>query len=114
MKIEDSDLHVCDTCNVIETIEHFFFHCTKIKCIWSQLNKDINLLLGIQFQLTEEHAILGIDKSTTDKLNISSESYKKANLMILITKNCISKYRYGTYENLNILYEWELLLRKVM
>ena len=109
MKLEDSD--ICESCNTIETIEHFFFHCKKINFIWEQINKDIIILIEQNFKIKEEQVILGISDITASKLKLSQKHYLHANLMILVAKNCISKYRYGSHPNLKLLYEFEMQWR---
>ena len=111
MKIKDSD--ICNTCKVVETIEHFFFHCKNTNCLWEEVNKDIATLFGHQFNITEEQVILGINKNTDITLNLSHKIYERANLILLVAKQCISKFKYGSHPNLKILYEYEMKWRKL-
>ncbi len=90
MNIVDSEY--CTRCNVIEDTEHFFYNCKEVKELWKIVENDIKR------ELTEQECILGIN-------------CKQVNILILIAKLCISKYKYGDYANLSILYEREKKLR---
>ena len=93
MKKVDDEL--CTKCNVVETIEHFFYDCKLVKLLWKEVQND----LKHKRIITEKECILG------------TECCKHDNLLILIAKLCISKFKYGEYTNLAILYEREKILR---
>ncbi len=89
MKITNDEY--CTECNVIETIEHFYFHCKIVRKLWEKVQSDLHHKKVI----SEQDCILGNLCCNED------------NLFILIAKVCISKFKYGEYKNLLILYENE-------
>ncbi len=96
MKKVDDDL--CIHCNVIEDLEHFFFHCDKVRKLWEIVRQDMEN----KEVITEQDCMLG----RTGILNC-----KYDNLLILIAKMCISKFKYGEHSNMLILYEKEKKFR---
>ncbi len=94
-KVDDE---FCTECKIVEDIAHFFFHCKGVKILWEKVHLD----LKDKSILTEKDCILG---------RKTGKHCKHDNLLIIIAKMCISKYRYGDYNNLLILYEIEKNLR---
>ncbi len=96
-KVEDE---FCVYCNELDTIEHFFFECKLVKSLWKEVYKDMYYK-----ELTTQECILG--------RKVINEKTKYDAHLILVAKMCISKYKYGEYKNLLILYEQEKRLRKL-
>ena len=95
MKLSDSEL--CETCQSIETPEHFFYHCKLIKDIWKAVEKDLMRTLDIK------DVLFGYQGNDSEKI--------KVNRYVLVAKMCVSKFRYGNHANLLMLYEKEKCLR---
>ena len=92
----------CDNSDV-DTLEHFFFYCNKISCIWKYLEDELNI------RLQKEQVMYGIPRKS-----FSSESeFKNVNLLILIAKKCISKYKYDTSRPLLLVFRHERLWREM-
>ena len=88
-----------------DEIEHFFWSCAKINFFGKKV---------------EEYAYLKLDKLIKLKLNNVLFVYNETgnssdvlviNNVILLAKMCISKYRYGKYFDLFLLFERELGFR---
>ena len=95
-----ADSELCEHCNVLESLQHFFYYCPIAKKLWKEIQRDLH---GIQ--LTERSVMLVVDVEHDNSQNI--------NLYILIGKLVISKYRYGNYPNILQLYEAEKRVRKL-
>ena len=91
--------NLCEHCNIVDTLEHFFFHCLLVRPIWSEVEKDLN-----GYKLTVREVMLGVPPKQNEA--------KKTNLLILIGKLVISKFKYGDYPNIRLLYEQEKQLRR--
>ena len=107
--MDKADSIYCNYCpNDIDTLEHFFFECKKIACIWKLAENEIFLKTNIHLRINIAEAMLGIKSKIYEKhiTNI-------ANHVILIAKMCIGIYKYGTPIDIKILFERELNLRKV-
>ena len=95
----------CDFCNENDYIEHFFFHCMKIKKIWKLCEEYILLKTGEKVVLKETDSLFGY---CTDR---NTPLIHFINHVILICKMVISKYRYGKGFNLTYLFEYETKIR---
>ena len=103
MNIKQTD--ICEFCeqNDLDTLEHFFYHCSKINQLWENVGNEIHV------KINEKYALFGIPLS-----NFATEKeYKNANKLLLIAKKCISMYKYGTYCNITALFEGEKAWRKM-
>ena len=97
MNIKQTD--ICEYCeqNYLDTLEHFFYQCSKINQLWENIGNEIHV------KINEKYALFGIPLS-----NFATEKeYKYANKLLLIAKKCVSMYKYGTYCNLTALFEGE-------
>lgn len=99
----------CEECHEIESLDHMFFSCTKLKCFWQQINYKLVTIFGREMTLTLDQALFGLTKTNTDakytKLN-------EANHLLLLAKLCIVKHRFKRPSNLTYIFEYEFLLRK--
>lgn len=105
-KMGISDSPNCETCNVIDYIEHFFVSCSKIKCLWLEIDRIVHARFGRHIALTEKDILMGIDSN-------NKEEYKFINKLIIVGKVCISKFKYGKHANLLILFSNELEYRNI-
>ena len=111
MKIKSSKL--CDSCGVADYIEHFFIHCNLLLGFWKIVENTIRQYTNItNIHLTEENILLGVDES---ELKTSKNNLGKINLIILIAKMSISKFKCSlieTHLGLQMLFESELSFRE--
>ena len=91
----------CKYCEEIDTLEHFFVNCYVCKTIWMCIENKYKV------SLNEHIILLGVYDSANV---INRELYT----IISIAKMCISKYKYGVYNNIMSIFEKECLLRKVI
>lgn len=104
MKLTDSRL--CLECKEEDYIEHFFFECTEVKPLWSEVENEITAQTGKRLALTKQTVLLGLIKAPINKYFL-----QQINWSILIAKMCISKYRYGVKRNIIDIYKKESRLR---
>ena len=105
MKIKSS-AH-CEHCKVLDTLEHFFFDCSLVKSLWADVERKIATDFGRTFKFGAIEVILGI---TSSKM-FSKKDLKRINLILLVSKLCISKFKYGKNYCLITLFEHELRFR---
>ena len=108
MKVRNSDL--CIHCDIPETIEHFFFHCAKLDRFWHYVENIISGLVSKRISLTWKDAILGI----TSIDGLSGQKLDLVNLVILLSKQSISKFKYGSRQDPCLILEHELIIRKIL
>ena len=92
----------CQFCNQLDTLEHFFYYCNEIKHIWDKAESLIAAVAGQRVGLSERCAMMGYSNKA---------KFKEINQIILITKMCISKYKFGRQYNLTVIFENECSLR---
>ena len=107
MKVKPSDL--CETCQVPDYIEHFFFECSSIHNFWNHVNNFIRTKVNIDFHLNKNNILMGIACSEFPSLKRKVVDF--INSIILIGKLCISKFRYGKIKNLFLIFDIEISLR---
>lgn len=97
----------CKYCNQIEFIEHFFASCTVVKPLWAHVQSIYNGVYGKLVHLTTKDIMLGYEHQ-------SFSEFSFLNKLIIVAKLCISKYKYGEYSNLIVLFDRECRIRKLM
>ena len=60
MKIRQSDL--CQYCGETDTLQHFFFDCNKVKCVWDEIGRHIEFMANKYIPLSAKKIIIGLDK----------------------------------------------------
>ena len=105
MGVRDSNL--CQTCRVIDYIEHFFFTCRRIKPVWEACQNYIYTISNERILIRETDALFGYKVNS-----VNSSLIRFINHMILITKLVISKYRYGRPIDLLVLFQREVDMRR--
>ena len=100
----------CDYCtDEIDYIEHFFYHCKKVSCIWKYVEDEIYVKFGKTLKITVHDALIGLQN------NRFSDSFVcHVNHLILIAKMCIGIYRYGTAFEIKNRFELELKIRHLL
>ena len=96
----------CNFCGVRDFIEHFFCDCMQVRGIWRLAEDRIELLTGVQFVLSDIHKLFGVTFN-----DVPSSLVNKINHVLLIVKMCISKYKFGSYNDILHLFKYELKLR---
>ena len=104
MKLRDTNL--CSYCKETDYIEHFFYHCNKIKKIWQSCTEFILFKTGNKINLSETDVLLGY---RSNKLKYTLVRF--INHIILITKLVISKYKYGTPFDICYMFQYEIEIR---
>ena len=107
MKIKETNK--CDNCAEIETLDHLFFRCFKLKDFWTFISEKVSITLESHFSLNVINALFGI---TPDDTEADRTKIDKANHIILIAKMCISKAKFSTGKSLRYIYEFESCLRQ--
>ena len=79
-KIQDNSM--CEICKLVDTIEHYLFHCKKNNKFWESVNKCLKEVAGIKVEFTVLEIIFGIIDETEEDNNIS-------NIIILYGKKFI-------------------------
>ena len=100
----------CEYCNVLDTVEHFFFDCLQVKCLWSEVESIIAATFDKRIKLNAKMVILGI---TSGDIISSTKDLKLINLIVLLGKMCISKMKYGKNYGILPLFEYERRLRQI-
>ena len=108
MKIKTSDK--CEFCDEVDFIEHFFFHCSKIRMLWKEIEKHILFRFNLRIKIDATHVLFGVMKLSE---KISKNNLYKINTIIAVGKLVISKYKYGNSRNLIEIYEKEMYIRKL-
>ena len=104
-----SDSENCKYCGLLDTIEHFFYFCTKVRPLWQTIKADILTHWNINVNINEQIIILG--PIGLNSLGLSQ--LRKVNQIVAIGKMVISKFKYGHPRNIIEIYETECYLRKV-
>ena len=99
----------CKYCNILDTIEHFFYFCPKVKPLWRAIKNDILTHFGINANINEQVVILG----PLCLAGIELKQAEKVNQIIALGKMVISKYKYGPQRNIMEIYEAECVIRKI-
>ena len=108
MKINNSDQ--CMHCNSRDTIEHFFFLCPKLSRFWIYVENTISFHVNHRISLQWKDAILGV----TSHDSLSRQKLNLFNLILLISKLSVSKYKYGSRQDPCVILEHELRIRNIM
>ena len=83
---------ICNTCNVIDFTEHFFFFCKKVNVIWDHANNLISSHINCSFKFDVEDVLFGVHTYNANN--------KFINHVSAIAKLSISKFIYGNHPNL--------------
>ena len=109
-KIGIADNENCKFCQgERDFIEHFFFHCNKIKALYKIIEDKVYSKFKYKLTLTEEEVLLGI----TSKKKGTKEIRNYTNYLILIAKMCCGIIKYNKDIFPSILFERECRKRKI-
>ena len=110
-KIGISPNNKCAYClDQLDFIEHFFFNCPRICNVWVCVSDRFYIKYGKKVKLSESEAILGITKK--DDFNKSMLQF--INHLILVAKMSIGIYRYSKEIKIDIIFERECQIRKLI
>ena len=104
-----SDTENCKYCYTIDTLEHFFYFCSKVKPLWRAIKSDILRHFNINADINERVIILGPLGLT----GIEMKQAEKLNQIIAVGKMVISKFKYGPQRNIMEIYETECTIRNL-
>jgi exonuclease III len=99
----------CSYCDETDFIEHFFYECTHINKLWTEIENIITCYTGHRLNLSVTDILFGVFHPVMNK-----KQYIVINHLILIGKMCISKIKYGKGGHLLSLFHNEVIIRKVM
>ena len=109
-KLGIADSNKCKFCpDRVEYVEHFFFHCSKIKILYLIIRDKVYQKFSYRLDITEEEALLGI----VDSKKGTKEIRGYANSLILIAKMCCGIIKYNKEMIPELLFEREILKRKI-
>ena len=105
MKLRESDN--CLFCPLVDTLTHFFYECSAVKPIWSEVENRIEARVGKIISINQEIAMFGID------IPMQKDSIL-VNQLILLAKSAISKAKYNGISDKGIIpiFDREILYRK--
>ena len=109
MKIKSSTL--CEHCGKPDYIEHFFVECDLLQDFWRYIRNFLKSETSIDLSLSSNNILFGLVHN--DFSSIKKRLINYINYVILIGKLCISKFRYGKMNNLFLIFEIEMSLRKL-
>ena len=107
MGIKNTEL--CDICGVKDYIEHMFVNCALLKGFWKKVFQLIHIYTKEKFPISENNILLGLNY---ESFKCSKSKVDTANHILLIAKLSISKLRYGKINDINLIFEAEINLRK--
>ena len=96
----------CTYCSESDTLEHYFFNCSKLKCFWSSFFKWWFSITETQFGLHALDIVLGIQNQNNDTL------INLLNYCILQAKVYIYDCKYNDKEC--FFYEFQTLLKNTL
>ena len=103
--------NVCHFCNNhVDFVEHFFFYCPVINQLWIYISEYICKQYDVGITFTAQNVLIGFVDN--NEINASKDTWKSINQLILIGKMLISKFKYGTALNLELMLQKELKLRR--
>ena len=107
MGIKETEL--CEFCGVTDFIEHMFIHCTLLKGFWKKVFQLIHFYTNEKFPTSDNNILFGFNYESFkfQKIKINT-----ANHILLVAKMCVSKMRYGSVKNIELIFETEMNIRK--
>ena len=108
-KMKLSNSQNCKYCDTIDYIEHFFFHCEKVRPLWQRIQTEIQLKLEISVELSETSVLLGVISIP----GLSKKGIELINQVLAIGKMVVSKFKFGIKRNIIEIYETDCVLRNV-
>ena len=107
MKIKVTDL--CEYCGEIDTLQHFFFECNTLKCLWKDIERRIERITNTYIHLSAHEVIVGL----VNKYRFRKNIIDSLNLLVLVGKATISKVKYRGTKNFLTVFQQELCWRNI-
>ena len=108
MKLRNNNL--CEFCNSIDTLEHFFYECTISRVVWNEVERKLETLINKYIHLSAKNVLVGLDMGD----NLGKNTPKISNQLILIGKSAISKAKFHKNRNVKMVFEQELHTRNII
>lgn len=108
-KIKPSD--ICELCGEVDTLIHFFVSCCVVQEVWKEAERVLFRLTGLDIRLNERMILAGV---TLDEPTFSNEHKRIINLICLLGKRSISKFKFEKTGRMSIIFERELWIRKLL
>ena len=102
----------CETCQVLDSLSHFFVKCRLVTRFWDHVLAWIYRKWNVRLKLSTIDILLGILSSKHPEITLIK--VRAINECILLGKMCISKMKYGNRQDINLLFDMEISMRKHM
>ena len=106
MKLSDSE--DCFFCGERDTVAHFFFQCPVSQEVWREASTILSCKLDKTINIQESDVIFGFFN-----VNLDNSANQFLNIVGLIGKHTISKFKYEKTGKISILFERELRIRNL-
>lgn len=100
----------CEACQVFDSLSHFFVKCKLLTRFWDHVLAWIYRKWNIRLKLSTIDILLGILPSNRPEINRTK--IKAINECIPVGKLCINKMKYGNQQNINLIFDMEIDMRK--
>ena len=108
-KMKISQTPLCINCNVLDTLEHFFFQCDQVGPLWREIQQKILVDFKTKINLSEKIVLLG----PVGIQGISLDTQKKIKHILTVGLLTISKFKYGKRRNIKDVFHFEARLRNL-
>ena len=105
------DTQICMHCSdgSLDTLEHFFYACGKIRDLWREVRNSILCFMDLRVNLTEKVVLIGAQHID----NISQAQASQINKVIAVAKLTISKFKFSPFKSILQIFEDEANLRNI-
>lgn len=100
----------CQACAETDYIEHAFFKCKQLESFWRSVGQLILAKTDTHIDISEKVALFGLPKMK----EVTTDTRKQINLILLVARMAISKFKYGKVKNLELIFNTDLQLRKLI
>ena len=109
MKIRNDDK--CLFCEEVDTLFHFFIECDIANQVWTEADKIASAFVGKRFRFSDKDKLFGY---LMHGGVLGKKEMNFVNKLNLISKFTISKFKYLKEGNIKLLFERQLLIRKMI
>eukprot|EP00916_Digyalum_oweni_P020964 GHVL01034892.1.p1 GENE.GHVL01034892.1~~GHVL01034892.1.p1 ORF type:complete len:109 (-),score=6.87 GHVL01034892.1:316-642(-) len=100
----------CSFCpDKIDFVEHFFYECSAIHPIWERITNKVFQQYNVNIKIDVQTALLGYMKTP----GMSNNLVNYINLLIIVAKMCVGKFKYGKPIEIVCMFNSELDLRHI-
>ena len=107
MKIKETQN--CEWCDCKDFPEHFFVECKKIKHLWKEIEIKLKTHCSARIRLKQSDIMLGFHDS-----ELTQQQIKFVNIVILVGKLAVSKFKYGKMVDIIFIFEKEMRMRSLV